>query len=180
CSISFLWARHACCGVVSNGCCDVSALRGAVFKPSTRRRWRRLPRFLVRLPVSPSGHECISWHCLWLGPGRGVLFEPRSGGPPYESALSARSWKLLSLPNRAVEVLVHARRHSLVVLIGNVFAYHLRILEAITANAAMPLVAGEGVRTPFGAFRVVFGIGHFDDQINFEAPAIRPTLADCG
>jgi hypothetical protein len=26
----------------------------------------------------------------------------------------------------------------------------------------MPLVAGEDVRTPFGAFRVVFGIGHFN------------------
>src|SRR5262249_26281667 len=25
---------HACCGVVSNGCCDVSAPRGAVFKLS--------------------------------------------------------------------------------------------------------------------------------------------------
>jgi hypothetical protein len=25
----------------------------------------------------------------------------------------------------------------------------------------MPLVAGEHVRTPLGAFRVVFGIGHF-------------------
>jgi len=25
---------HACCGVVSNGGCDVSALRGAVFKRS--------------------------------------------------------------------------------------------------------------------------------------------------
>jgi hypothetical protein len=25
---------HACCGVVSNGCCDVSALTGAVFKLS--------------------------------------------------------------------------------------------------------------------------------------------------
>jgi len=25
---------HTCCGVVSNGCCDVSALRGAVFKLS--------------------------------------------------------------------------------------------------------------------------------------------------
>jgi hypothetical protein len=25
---------HACCGVVSNVCCDVSALRGAVFKLS--------------------------------------------------------------------------------------------------------------------------------------------------
>ena len=78
-----------------------------------------------------------------------------------------------------MKVLVHARRHDLVVLIGDVSAYHLRILEAITANAAMPLVAGEGVRTPFGAFRVVFGIGHFDDQ-TFDAPAIRPTLADCG
>jgi|SRR5437660_3222635 hypothetical protein len=26
--------RHACCGVVSNVCCDVSAPRGTVFKPS--------------------------------------------------------------------------------------------------------------------------------------------------
>jgi hypothetical protein len=34
-----------------------------------------------------------------------------------------------------MEVIVHARRHGLVVLIGDVFAYHLRIQEAITANA---------------------------------------------
>ena len=27
-------SRYACWGVVSSGCCDVSALRGAVFKPS--------------------------------------------------------------------------------------------------------------------------------------------------
>jgi hypothetical protein len=74
------------------------------------------------------------------------------------------SWEFLSLPNCAVEVLVHARRHGLVVLISNVFAYHLRVQEAVTANAAMPLVAGEDVRTPIGAFRVVFGIGHFDNQ----------------
>src|SRR5207247_730300 len=72
------------------------------------------------------------------------------------------SWEFLSLPNCAVEVLVHARRHGLVVLIGNVFAYHLRVQEAVTANAAMPLVAGEDVRTPLEAFRVVFGIGHFN------------------
>jgi uncharacterized protein DUF2380 len=32
--------------------------------------------------------------------------------------------------------------HDLVVLIGDVLAYHLRTLEAITANAAMPLVTG--------------------------------------
>jgi len=62
-----------------------------------------------------------------------------------------------------VEVLVHARRLGLVVLISNVFAYHLRVQEAITANAAMPLVAGEDVRPPLGAFRVVFGIGHFNN-----------------
>src|SRR3989442_10626088 len=43
-------------------------------------------------------------------------------------------------------------------------AHHLRVQEAITANAAMPLVAGEDVRTPLGAFRVVFGIGHFNNQ----------------
>jgi hypothetical protein len=73
-----------------------------------------------------------------------------------------------------------SRGNSLV--ISNVFAYHLRVQGAVTANAAMPLVAGEDVRTPLGAFRVVFGIGHFDNQINFEAPTIRPTLAKrrCG
>jgi hypothetical protein len=75
-----------------------------------------------------------------------------------------RLWEFLSLPNCALEVLIHARWYGLVVLISNVFAYHLRIQEAITANAAMPLVAGEDVRTPFGAFRVVFGIGHFNNQ----------------
>ena len=98
------------------------------------------------------------------------------------AALRARSWEFLSLPNCAAEVLVHARRRGLVVLISNVFAYHLRVQEAVTANAAMPLVAGEDVRTPLGAFRVVFGIGHFDNQINFEAPTIRPALAKrrCG
>jgi len=47
----------------------------------------------------------------------------------------------------------------LVVLISNVFAYHLRVQEAVTANAAMPLVAGEDVRTPPGTFRIVFGSG---------------------
>ena len=83
---------------------------------------------------------------------------------PVGAALRARSWEFLSLPNCAVEVLVHARRHGLVVLISNVFAYHLRVQEAVTANAAMPLVAGEDVRTPLGAFRVVFGIGHFNNQ----------------
>jgi hypothetical protein len=67
----------------------------------------------------------------------------------------------LSLPNCAPEVFVHARRHVFVVLIRDVFAYHLRVQEAVTANAAMPLVAGEDVRTPLGAFRVVFGMGHF-------------------
>ena len=58
----------------------------------------------------------------------------------------------------------------------------MALQEAVTANAAMPLVAGEDVRTPLGAFRVVFGIGHFDNQINFEAPTIRPSLAKrrCG
>jgi hypothetical protein len=73
-----------------------------------------------------------------------------------------------------MEVLIHARRHGLLVLIGDVFAYHLRINEAITANAAMPLVAGEHIRTPLGAFRVVFGIGHFDNQINFEGLRYGP------
>src|SRR5262249_59955690 len=74
--------------------------------------------------------------------------------------LRARSREFLSLPNCAVEVLIHARRHGLVVLISNVFAYHLRVQEAVTANAAMPLVAGEDVRTPPGTFRIVFRVGH--------------------
>ena len=50
----------------------------------------------------------------------------------------------------------------LVVLISNVFAYHLRVQKAVTANAAVPLVVGENVRSPLGAFRVVFGIRHFN------------------
>ena len=33
-----------------------------------------------------------------------------------------------------MEVLVHARRHGLVVLISNVFAYHLRVQEAVLKN----------------------------------------------
>src|SRR2546429_3097535 len=80
------------------------------------------------------------------------------------AALRARSREFLSPPNCAVEVLVHARRHGLVVLISNVFAHHLRVQEAVTANAAMPLVAREDVRTPLGAFRFVFGIGHLNIQ----------------
>jgi len=47
-------------------------------------------------------------------------------------------------------------------LVNNVFAYHLRVQEAVTANAAMPLVARKDVRTPLGAFWMVFGIGHFN------------------
>jgi hypothetical protein len=50
-------------------------------------------------------------------------------------------------------------RHVFVVHFRDVFAYRFRVLEAATANSAMPLVAGEGVRTPLGAFRVL--LGHF-------------------
>jgi hypothetical protein len=32
--------------------------------------------------------------------------------------------------------------------------------EAITTNAAMPLIACEHIWTPLGASRVVFGLGH--------------------
>jgi hypothetical protein len=49
-----------------------------------------------------------------------------------------------------------------IVRIDDVFAYCLRALEAVTANAAMPFVAGEEVRTPLGAFRVILGKGHFE------------------
>src|SRR5262249_30153229 len=57
------------------------------------------------------------------------------------------------------------RRHVFVVRMRDVFAYCLRVLEAVAANAAMPLVAGEDVRAPLGAFRVVFGIGHFQNPV---------------
>jgi hypothetical protein len=75
--------------------------------------------------------------------------------------LATRSWDFLSLPNCAPEVFVHARRHVFVVRIRDVFAYRLRVLEAVTANAAMPLLAGEDVWTPLGVFQIVFGMGHF-------------------
>src|SRR5262249_23466514 len=100
---------------------------------------------------------------------RAVAFERMADSSRWHAAShlirvawTARLWEFLSLPNCATEVLVHARRHGLVVLIGDVFAYHLRVQEAITANAAMPLVAREYIRTPLGAFRVVFRIGHFN------------------
>src|SRR6516162_7362380 len=79
--------------------------------------------------------------------------------------LAARSWDFLSLPNFAPEVFVHARRHVFVMRMRDVFAYRLRVLEAVAANAAMPLVAGEDVRAPLGPFRVVFGIGHFQNPV---------------
>ena len=75
--------------------------------------------------------------------------------------LAARSWDFLSLPNCAPEVFVHARRHVFVVRIRDVFAYRLRVQETVTANAAMPLLAGEDVWTPLGVFRIVFGMGNF-------------------
>src|SRR5262249_60446547 len=37
-------------------------------------------------------------------------------------------------------------------------------LRPVFANAAMPLVLGEDVRTPLGAFRLVFGIGHSNNR----------------
>ncbi len=113
-------------------------------------RWQELPRCRDDPAAAPGR--------LPAGRGGNVAFTL------VRAALRARSRELLSLPNCAVEVLVHAWRHGLVVLISNVFAHHLRVQEAVTANAAMPLVAGEDVRTPLGAFRVVFGIGHFNNQ----------------
>ena len=40
---------------------------------------------------------------------------------------------VFSLPNFAPEVFVHARRHVFVVRMRDVFAYRLRVLEAVTA-----------------------------------------------
>ena len=123
---------------------------------------------LVAIPIRhrPSAISRETWSvtesALKIGEISGSF--QRGAGAMVRAALKARSWEFLSLPNCAVEILVHARRYGLVVLISNVFAYHLRVQEAVTANAAMPLVAGEDVRTPLGAFRVVFGIGHFNNQ----------------
>src|SRR6266446_2644378 len=94
-----------------------------------------------------------------------VYFEhgmPVACDPERSAAAQQTLWESLSLPSCALEVLIHAWWHGFVVLISNVFAYHLRIQEAVTANEAIPLVAGEDVRTPLRAFRVVFGIGHFN------------------
>jgi hypothetical protein len=92
--------------------------------------------------------------CAWAGDARGTSSQdldqtalssnlgrsnPRSRA---RQVLAARSWQFLSLPNCAPEVFVHARRHIFVVRISDVFAYRLRVLEAVTANAAMPLIAG--------------------------------------
>src|SRR5262245_24814480 len=93
--------------------------------------------------------------------GAGVAVHDLGGfRPGARRAHSAepRCSGLLSLPNCAPEVFIHARRH--IVRICNVFAYRLRVLEAVTANAAKPLVAGEDVRTPLGTFRVVLRIVH--------------------
>jgi hypothetical protein len=79
-----------------------------------------------------------------------------------------------------VKVFVHARRHGLIVLVGNMFAYHLRVQEAVTANAAMPLVANEDVRTPLGAFRVVFGIGHRLNNRSVAVEAQEKSPAEAG
>jgi len=89
--------------------------------------------------------------------------------------LAARSWDFLSLPNCAPEVFVHARRHVFVVRIRDVFAYRLRVQEAVTANAAMPLLAGEDVWTPLGVLRIVFGMGHFQILQKELEPLLRAT-----
>src|SRR5262249_18282315 len=85
----------------------------------------------------------ISAHCL-----RGRHFGVSFLGAPEPGSPLGKIREFLSLPDCAVEVLIHAWWHGLVVLISNVFAYHLRIQEAVTANAAMPLVARENVWTP--------------------------------
>ena len=81
--------------------------------------------------------------------------------PQARARLAATLWDFLPLPNCAPEVFIHARRQVFVVRIRDLFAYRLRVLKAVTANAATPFVGGEDVRTPFGASRVGFGRGHF-------------------
>jgi hypothetical protein len=90
--------------------------------------------------------------------------------------LAARSWDFLSLPNCAPELFVHARRHVFVVRIRDVFAYRLRVLEAVTANTAMPFAAGKGVRAPLGAFRVVLGHRAFSTPVKATAIGLARML----
>src|SRR6516165_298339 len=119
----------------------------------------------VRAPPEVSrtrGHRLAKPRQIALSSNLGHS-NPRSRARRW--VLAARSWDFLSLPNFAPEVFVHARRHVFVVRMRDVFAYRLRVLEAVAANAAMPLVAGEDVRAPLGAFRVVFGIGHFQNPV---------------
>src|SRR5262252_3437584 len=125
-------------------------------------------------PKSPEWRPYIfardQWHCRICGDRfqysetvrKHIAHAHDENMPPsmYEY-FRGEVWQRKRLPNFAPEVLVHARWHVFVVRMRDVFAYRLRVLEAVTANAAMPLVAGEDVRTPLGAFRVVFGIGHF-------------------
>src|SRR5262249_31923139 len=114
------------------------------------------------LPTALVGHRLAKPRQIALSSNLGHS-NPRSRARRW--VLAARSWDFLSLPNFAPEVFVHARRHVFVVRMRDVFAYRLRVLEAVAANAAMPLVAGEDVRAPLGAFRVVFGIGHFQNPV---------------
>ena len=135
-----------------------SRQQGDILETSDRHRTARLASPSARTSARPlpvlkraeSAHERRRARSGRLAAGRSgnVVFTLVRAG------LRARSWEFLSLPNCAVEVLVHAWRHGLVMLISNAFAYRLRVQEAVTANAAMPLVAGEDVRTPLGAFRV--------------------------
>src|SRR5262245_58279201 len=97
------------------------------------------------------------------------LAKPRSDRIVVEFRALKSAISGSTLPNFAPEVFVHARRHVFVVRMRDVFAYCLRVLEAVAANAAMPLVAGEDVRAPLGAFRVVFGIGHFQNPVKRNA-----------
>ena len=61
--------------------------------------------------------------------------------PDRDSDVQAEVDSLLSDIGLAKVRDVHARRHTFVVRICNVFAYRLRVLEAVTADAAKPLVA---------------------------------------
>src|SRR5215510_12859483 len=119
----------------------------------------------VRAPPEVSrtrGHRLAKPRQIALSSNLGHS-NPRSRAGRW--VLAARSWDFLSLPNFAPEVFVHARRNVFVVRMRDMFAYRLRVLEAVAANAATPLVAGEDVRAPLGAFRVVFGIGHFQNPV---------------
>ena len=107
------------------GCCARAASGHVAAAPPSRAMNVRLLMSDMGIPPLrlPLYHETASG---FLG---AVLnrYKSRSSLRSLRRLLEAarnRLWEFLSLPNCALEVLIHAWWHGLVVLISNVFAYH--------------------------------------------------------